>query len=79
MAAGAQVVISDVLHERGQALATELGAQTHYVPMDLTDSAAISSGVAAAARAKGGIDGLINNAAITHSGGKNMDALSVDT
>ncbi len=36
-------------------------------------------GVAAAARAMGGIDGLINNAAITHSGGKNMDALAPDT
>ena len=78
VAVGAQVVISDVLHERGQALAAELGAQAHYVPMDLMDSAAISAGVAAAAHAMGGMDGLINNAAVTHSGGKNMDALSAD-
>ncbi len=41
VAAGAQVVISDVLHERGRALAAELGAQAHYVPMDLMDSAAV--------------------------------------
>ena len=78
VAAGAQVVISDVLHERGQALAAELGAQAHYVPMDLLDAGAIAVGVAAAAQAMGGMDGLINNAAITHSGGKNMDALSAD-
>ena len=79
VAAGAQVALADVLHERGRALAAELGAQACYVPMDLMDSAAISAGVAAAASAMGGMDGLINNAAITNSGGKNMDELSTDT
>ncbi len=73
--AGAQVVVSDVLHERGQALAAELGAPAHYVPMDLSDAASIQSGVAAACVAMGGLDGLINNAAITNSGGKTMDQL----
>ena len=76
--AGARVVISDVLHERGQALAAELGAQAHYVPLDLLDPAGIRDGVAQAASRMGGIDGLINNAAITNSGGKSMDELSVD-
>ena len=42
-------------------------------------SPAISTGVAAAALAMGGIVGLINNAAITNSGGKNMDALAAET
>ncbi len=79
VAAGAQVALADVLHERGRALATELGAQAHYIPMDLLDAAAISAGVAAAAQAMGGIDGLINNAAITNSGGKNMDQLTANT
>lgn len=79
VAAGAQVAISDVLHERGRALAAGLGTQAHYVPMDLMDSAAISAGVTAAAQAMGGMDGLINNAAITHSGGKTMDAITADT
>ncbi|MCU0926357.1 MAG: SDR family oxidoreductase [Hydrogenophaga sp.] len=79
VAAGARVVISDVLHERGQALAAELGAAAHYVPMDLMDPAAIRDGVAAAAAALGGLDGLINNAAITNSGGKGLDELTVDT
>lgn len=76
VAAGAQVTISDVLHERGQALAKELGPQTCYVPLDLLDPESICQGVQAAAQAMGGLTGLINNAAITHSGGKNMDELA---
>jgi len=43
--------------------------------MDLSDAASIQSGVAAACVAMGGLDGLINNAAITNSGGKTMDQL----
>lgn len=78
VAAGAQVVVSDVLHERGQALAAALGAQAHYVPMDLSDAAAIRAGVDRAADLMGGLDGLINNAAITHSGGRDMDQLEAD-
>ena len=78
IAAGAQVALSDVLHQRGQALADELGDHARYVPMDLMDAQAIQQGVAAAARAMGGIDGLINNAAITHSGGKTMEEITPD-
>lgn len=77
--AGARVVISDVLHERGQALSNELGKAAHYVPMDMTDPIGITTGVTAAATQWGGLDGLVNNAAVTNSGGKNMDALSIDT
>jgi NAD(P)-dependent dehydrogenase (short-subunit alcohol dehydrogenase family) len=83
VAAGAQVCVCDVLHERGQALVAELNAasagRAHYVPMDLRDPAAIQTGVAAAASALGGIDGLVNNAAITDSGGKNFEEISLDT
>lgn len=77
--AGARVVISDVLHERGQALAAELGVAAHYVPMDMCDPQAVQAGVDAAAAHLGGLDGLINNAAITNSGGKDMQDLTVDT
>ena len=77
VAAGAQVVISDVLHERGQALAAELGAR--YVAMDLSDPAAITAGMAEAAACFDGLDGLVNNAAITNSGGKTLDELTTDT
>lgn len=78
VAAGAQVVISDVLHERGQALAQELGACARYVPMDLRNEHSVRTGVQSAVQALGGLDGLVNNAAITNSGGKSMDELDSD-
>jgi len=68
-------VVSDVLHERGQALAATLGQQAHYVGMDLSDGVSIKQGVDQAAAAMGGLDGLINNAAITDSGGRTMDQI----
>jgi NAD(P)-dependent dehydrogenase (short-subunit alcohol dehydrogenase family) len=46
--------------------------------MDLSDAASIRAGVDQAAAAMGGLDGLINNAAITNSGGKTMDQLEAD-
>jgi NAD(P)-dependent dehydrogenase (short-subunit alcohol dehydrogenase family) len=77
--AGANVVLSDVLHERGQMLAKEIGQAAHYVPMDLGDPASIAAGVDAAVQYLGGLDGVVNNAAITNSGGKDMDELAVET
>jgi NAD(P)-dependent dehydrogenase (short-subunit alcohol dehydrogenase family) len=77
--AGARVIISDVLHERGQALSDELGEAAHYVPMDMADPIGVTTGVNSAAAQWGGLDGLINNAAVTNSGGKDMDALSIET
>ena len=77
--AGARVILSDVLHERGRALAAELGQSCHYVPMDMSDPGAVSAGVHAAAAHWGGLEGLVNNAAITNSGGKNMDELTIET
>eukprot|EP01036_Dinobryon_divergens_P038862 gene38862-biopygen30910 len=47
--------------------------------MDLCDPAAIRAGVDAAAHWLGGLDGLVNNGAITNSGGKDMADLSVAT
>ena len=77
--AGARVVISDVLHEPGQQLAKDLGLNAHYVPLDLLNADSVRAGVDAAAQWLGGLDGLINNAAITNSGGKGMNDLSPDT
>jgi NAD(P)-dependent dehydrogenase (short-subunit alcohol dehydrogenase family) len=77
--AGARVVLTDVLHERGQATADALGAQAHYVPMDVASSASVTAGVAQAAAWLGGLDGLVNNAAITDSGGKPMAEISEAT
>ena len=82
--AGAHVVIADVLHERGQAFAAELHQATghsdiHYVPMDLSDPTAVRAGVEQAAALLGGLDGLVNNGAITNSGGKAMQELEIET
>lgn len=76
LAAGAKVALADVLHERGQALAHELGRDACYIPMDLTQPQQVQSGVAQAASLMGGIDGLVNNAAVTDSGGRAMQDLS---
>lgn len=78
-AAGAQVAISDVLHERGTQLAAELGERACYVPMDVEQPDHIQAGVAQAAALLGGLDGLVNNAAITNSGGKTLDELTLET
>ena len=79
VAAGASVAISDILHERGARLAAELGSNAHYIEMDVSAPAAIRAGVELAASRLGGLDGLVNNAAITNSGGKDMGQLDPDT
>ena len=77
--AGARVVITDVLHEQGQQLARSLGQAANYLPMDMTDPAAVRAGVDQAAQWLGGLDGLVNNAAITNSGGKDMQDIDLAT
>jgi NAD(P)-dependent dehydrogenase (short-subunit alcohol dehydrogenase family) len=78
--AGARVVLTDVLDERGVALAIELKAKfdgrAKYVRMDVSDSVSVNSAMTEAALWLGGIDGLVNNAAITDSGGRAMEAVS---
>jgi NAD(P)-dependent dehydrogenase (short-subunit alcohol dehydrogenase family) len=75
VAAGAKVVLTDVLAERGQALAVELGAQAKFIQMDVSSKASVQSGMQEATQWLGGLDGLVNNAAITNSGGKLMNEL----
>jgi NAD(P)-dependent dehydrogenase (short-subunit alcohol dehydrogenase family) len=80
--AGARVVLTDVLDERGAALALELNAafegSAKYLRMDVSDSASVTSAMAGAVTWLGGLDGLVNNAAITNSGGKPMEAIAED-
>jgi NAD(P)-dependent dehydrogenase (short-subunit alcohol dehydrogenase family) len=59
---GARTVIADVDDKRGQALAAELGAL--YVHCDVGDKAQVEAAVAAALKAHGRIDVLVNNAGI---------------
>ncbi|MXQ06442.1 L-iditol 2-dehydrogenase [Alphaproteobacteria bacterium GH1-50] len=61
---GARVAIADIDIERARATADEIGSSAIAVRMDVTDQASIDAAVAATADAFGGIDILINNAAI---------------
>jgi NAD(P)-dependent dehydrogenase (short-subunit alcohol dehydrogenase family) len=79
---GARVVLTDVMDERGEALVLELNAayegRARYLHMDVSDSVSVNSAMDQAVVWLGGLDGLVNNAAITNSGGKPMDALTQD-
>jgi NAD(P)-dependent dehydrogenase (short-subunit alcohol dehydrogenase family) len=76
IAAGARVAVTDVLEDAGRTAAARIGAT--FVPLDLASPASIEAGVAGAADALGGLDGLVNNGAITSSGGKSLEQLDVD-
>jgi NAD(P)-dependent dehydrogenase (short-subunit alcohol dehydrogenase family) len=76
IAAGARVAVADILEDAGRAAAGEIGAV--FVPLDLASPASIEACVARASEALGGLDGLVNNGAITSSGGKTLEALDVE-
>jgi NAD(P)-dependent dehydrogenase (short-subunit alcohol dehydrogenase family) len=77
IAAGARVVTADLRHDEGRSTAAAIGAT--FVPLDLADPAAIESCLNTSIATLGGLDGLVNCGAITDSGGKNFDELSVET
>lgn len=62
--AGARVVLTDLQVEAGEKLANELGENAHFVPQDVTKESDWESVVSEAKKRFGGIDGLVNNAAI---------------
>jgi len=65
VAEGAKVVIGDVLEDEGRAVAKDVGADCTFVPMDVRKPESWQQAVAAAA-AYGGVNVLLNNAAVTH-------------
>ena len=80
--AGARVAIADIRAEQVEAAARDLraaGLDVHAFATDLSDPDAIERCAAAAIERLGGLDGLVNNAAVTDSGGKTPDEISVDT
>jgi 3alpha(or 20beta)-hydroxysteroid dehydrogenase len=62
--AGARVVLTDLQSDAGAKLASELGKNAHFVPQDVTKESDWESVVGEAKKRFGGIDGLVNNAAI---------------
>ncbi len=76
VAAGARVAIADILEDEGCTAARELGAT--FVPLDLAVPASINECVGKVADTLGGLDGLVNNGAITSSGGKTLAELEIE-
>ena len=80
--AGARVVIADVLADQAEQAAAELrkqGHEVHALPLDLADEASVQACAAASAAKLGGLDGLVNNGAITNSGGRDLHELDTTT
>jgi NAD(P)-dependent dehydrogenase (short-subunit alcohol dehydrogenase family) len=79
---GARVVLADLRAELLSSSVAQLKAKghaAHGVPVDVSDPASIDACVSGAVEYLGGLDGLVNNAAITDSGGKTADELDVAT
>lgn len=61
---GASVVVADILENEAQALANDLGGQSLAVQLDVTSQDSIDAMVTSVVEARGGIDILVNNAAV---------------
>lgn len=70
--AGAEVVVADVL-ESGKQMARDLGAR--FVLLDLASPDSIDQ----VGKALPKLDALVNNAAITNSGGRTLEELDIET
>lgn len=67
VAEGAKVVFGDILDDAGKAVAAEIqatGGDAHYLHMDVTSEADWQEAIALATERFGGLDILINNAAV---------------
>jgi NAD(P)-dependent dehydrogenase (short-subunit alcohol dehydrogenase family) len=61
---GATVAIGDIDHARASATAAEIGIEAYAVRLDVTDESSIDAAVSEVAARAGGLDILINNAAV---------------
>ena len=81
-AAGAKVVIADLLEAEGEATAAALRARGHAAQfrfIDLADPETVTLAVGSAADWLGGLDGLVNNAAIaTGIGGHGFEEIDLE-
>ncbi|KAF1044654.1 MAG: Pyridoxal 4-dehydrogenase [Herbaspirillum frisingense] len=79
--AGAAVAMADILQEQlAKSVATlkERGLKVEGFVVDLADPESVKTCSAAAIGWLGGLDGLVNNAAVTNSGGKSSEQLDVE-
>jgi 3alpha(or 20beta)-hydroxysteroid dehydrogenase len=68
VAEGANVVVSDILHELGEEVAAGLGPAAVYTPLDVSEESQWQAAVALAQERFGALDVLVNNAAIAPAG-----------
>ena len=69
VAEGARVVLGDILDAEGRALAATLGAEAHYLHLDVTSETDWATAVATTVDLYGRLDTLVNNAGILRVGG----------
>jgi NAD(P)-dependent dehydrogenase (short-subunit alcohol dehydrogenase family) len=65
---GAHVILTDVLHEVGEASAREIGGGAEYRPLDVTSEANWQDLIASVEARQGRLDVLVNNAGMALSG-----------
>jgi 3alpha(or 20beta)-hydroxysteroid dehydrogenase len=73
---GAHVVVADVLHDEGRAVAASMPDACAFVPLDVTASAEWTAAVAFTTERFGRLDALVNNAGIVRAGW--IDSVSED-
>jgi len=79
-AAGARVAMADIMAdtlEQSAAALRQRGLDVQGFAADLADPASIKACAAAAIGWLGGLDGLVNNAAVTNSGGRSSEELEL--
>lgn len=80
--AGAAVAMADILADRLQEEAAALqarGLKVLPLTLDLGNPESVTACAAAAVAGLGGLDGLVNNAAVTDSGGRGASAIDIAT
>ena len=77
VAAGAQVVITDVLDDEGETTATRLGDACEYLHQDVTSEHEWTSIIDDVVSRHGGLDVLVNNAGIFKMAGLDETSLAV--
>ena len=78
---GAKLVLGDILADEGEKSAGALrqtGLDARFEPVDLAQPQSIETFAKGIAAREGAIHGLVNNAAITNSGGPAFDALEIE-
>jgi NAD(P)-dependent dehydrogenase (short-subunit alcohol dehydrogenase family) len=78
---GAKLILGDVLTEEGEKTADELrrsGLDARFAVVDLAEPQSIENFARGIAGNEGAIHGLVNNAAITNTGGPAFDTLEID-